>query len=533
MASRFKQIIVLAAALLELSQSTITNGQTTSYAGADYVTGTTPTGVTVSFQPGVQVNAGGYVSFTASTAIFTADGALTASDYVFADSGGSPVFSSVAISGSGTVVTFTLSTGNVITGTPTAVTLKAFTSLPSPQTITFDVAATGNTAQTGINGFLIIASPTITLTSADLGVATQPTGLQVVWTSPVAVASSQTITITANKPVFNAGITTGFTAAGTAVSAGSAAFTYSTSTTAITLTMSGGSVSVGQTLDISIPQAALAQLPSTGIVTLTIAENSVTVANAATGFGTIILASAVAGDPITFYNGTKSKFWIPMQPSFVPLLQTPEVHLLASALQGPEEDLQWFDRFLVTLPDGARVLEVGVRRQHLEQLTSSNRSTPRPRSFRQGGFQQLEVILGNDTRPLQVFKQGSFTVSGGSVTLAIAARHSYPPRFHGTPRTEYVHVQTESISFVLYGSHAGQEFPDNFSAQAKYVHMDLYCIEMIGEESFTGVLPEIWGIRPMSEEVKDMLLPPSKRRKEAACDGAASRATCFDADSRK
>lgn len=532
MTSRLQHIvIVFAAALLDLSQSqSITNGQTTAYAGADYITGTTPTGVTIQFQPGAQLNAGGQLSFTASTAIFAADGALTASDYAFQDSGGSPVFSSVAISGSGTIVTFTLQTGNVITGVTTAVTLKKLTSLPSPQTITFDVAATANTGQTGINGFLIISAPTITLTSPDLGVATQPVSLQAVWTSPVAVANTQTITLTANKALFNAGVTTGFTAAGTAVSVGGATFTYSTSTTAVTLTMSGGSVSVGQTLDISIPQAALALLPSTGVVTLTIVENSATVANAATGFGTIILASAVAGDPITFYNGTKSKFWIPMQPRFVPLLQTPEVHLLASALQGPEEDLQWFDRFLVTLPDGARVLEVGVRRQHLE--LTSNRST-RQRSFRQGGFQQLEVILGNDTRPLDVFKQGSFTVSGGSVTLAIAARHSYPPRFHGTPRTEYVHVQTESISFVLYGSHAGQEFPDNFTAQAKYVHMDLYCIEMVGEESYAGVLPEIWGIQPMSEEVRTMLLPPSQRRKEAACSETASRVTSCDADRRE
>merc|ERR1712151_1207196 len=60
--------------------------------------------------------------------------------------------------------------------------------------------------------------------------------------------------------------------------------------------------------------------------------------------------TVIGTDPLTIYQGKKVKFWLP-QNRLLPLLKTPDLTVLASAFQGPSEDLQWFDRFVVTLPD--------------------------------------------------------------------------------------------------------------------------------------------------------------------------------------
>merc|ERR1719373_842031 len=78
---------------------------------------------------------------------------------------------------------------------------------------------------------------------------------------------------------------------------------------------------------------------------------------------------------------------------------------------------------------------------------------------------------------------------------------------------EHVIIETDSIMFVMFASHAGTEFPNDLFMQSKYTHMDFIALE-INENlkpNFKGVLPEIWGLDEMSDEVYDMLIPPSEQ----------------------
>eukprot|EP00930_Biecheleria_cincta_P022759 TRINITY_DN16569_c0_g1_i1.p1 TRINITY_DN16569_c0_g1~~TRINITY_DN16569_c0_g1_i1.p1 ORF type:complete len:447 (+),score=71.08 TRINITY_DN16569_c0_g1_i1:25-1365(+) len=212
-------------------------------------------------------------------------------------------------------------------------------------------------------------------------------------------------------------------------------------------------------------------------------------------------AGLAVSDPITIYHGQKTKFWLPYWGKHL-LVQTPDLAVSASVLQGPRKDLQWFDRFYIKLPDGRQVVEVGVKRE------VPRNSTWRSRQLL---LSQLDIKLGGSQESLRERKNHAFESPDGQVKVAIGFRRHDTPRLRGDPITEYVNVETKSITFLLVASHAGNEFPDDVEMQNKYVHLDWITREMIGTQSFTGILPQIWGVqKPMSEEVASMLRSPAE-----------------------
>eukprot|EP00930_Biecheleria_cincta_P017332 TRINITY_DN13810_c0_g1_i1.p1 TRINITY_DN13810_c0_g1~~TRINITY_DN13810_c0_g1_i1.p1 ORF type:complete len:551 (-),score=64.27 TRINITY_DN13810_c0_g1_i1:161-1762(-) len=513
--------VLLLALGFALSGATISNGALSTFTTPGYVVGDQPTQMVFTFRPAVAITTSGTFSITASTAVFASDAVgIAGSAYSVSNAGGSPAFSGVDITTSSTRVVFNVNSGNIVTNADTSITLNtaALGVLPAAgTTVTFTISGTGNTDQTGIAGFLTIPAPPIVLNSANLAVGTTPISLRITITSPTSLADTGTIVLTFNKAVVQSGLTnTGLVIYGTAVTSGSSTFTWTSTTTAFTFTKTGGTLSTGHTVyfDIGTNPALPNDL---GAVTMGVSLGGTQIISSATGFGTIVSAASTGGDPLTIYNGNKTKFWLPLQ-GFFPLLRTPEIQLVASVFPGPNEDMQWFDRFIIFTAGGDKLVEVGVRRKELSVVNRTRR-----RAFQAGRFQQLEVTLGRSDRPLEVLKQELYSVAGGSVMLAIASRHSEPPRFHMMPQFEYVQVQTESISCVLYGSHAGTEFPNDLELQAKYVHMDFWCNEMAGVESFTGILPQIWQLEPMTDEVRAMLVPPSQIRQAAAAASAPLR----------
>jgi hypothetical protein len=212
-------------------------------------------------------------------------------------------------------------------------------------------------------------------------------------------------------------------------------------------------------------------------------------------------AGIAISDPITFYKGKKTKFWLPLEGEHL-LVQTPDLSIFASVFQGPRADLQWFDRFIIKLPDGRKVLEVGVKRESINQ----NKTTSR--QYRM--FSQLEVKLGNSQEPLRELKRTLYAFGGGAVKVGVGTQRFDPPRLHGQPITEFVNVETASISFYLVASHAGNEF-DDLELQKKHAHLDWITHGMVGTEKFTGILPQIWGVQqPLSSEVSAMLQSPTE-----------------------
>jgi len=129
-------------------------------------------------------------------------------------------------------------------------------------------------------------------------------------------------------------------------------------------------------------------------VNLQLMNSGSAVPGAVASQGVVILtANGVAvSDPITFYKGKKTKFWLPLKGEHL-LVQTPDLSIYASVFQGPNADLQWFDRFFIKLPDGRPVVEVGVKRDLINQNSSALRQ--------HRIFSQLDIKVGSSNEPLQ------------------------------------------------------------------------------------------------------------------------------------
>mmetsp|Transcript_60914 Transcript_60914/g.108176 ORF Transcript_60914/g.108176 Transcript_60914/m.108176 type:complete len:385 (-) Transcript_60914:249-1403(-) len=216
--------------------------------------------------------------------------------------------------------------------------------------------------------------------------------------------------------------------------------------------------------------------------------------------GWTVGAAVVGSDPITFYNGIRTKFWIP-EDKFTPLLNTPEVRILAQPLQGPK-DLQWFDRLSLTLPNGKSLVDVTTVR--------TEKSTPSTPCLTGACGKQIELTFGDKAQVSLYENTILFSSSDGNVKGAVYKQPYHVARTHGQNEIEHVHIETPSIAFNIYASHAGNEFPGDIAMQKKYVHLDFMIVSAnISSSKFTGVLPELWEVIPRSPEVQAMTAPPS------------------------
>lgn len=200
-------------------------------------------------------------------------------------------------------------------------------------------------------------------------------------------------------------------------------------------------------------------------------------------------------DPITFYGGKKYKFWLPPQTEVL-MLETSDVRLYGAVFAGPEKDQQWFDSFRVVLPDGSNVAKIGVKRDG--NLTASTDCSHKQ-------FESLSVELGKSFLPLQTLDTLKLSATE-TVKLEVNCRLQDPPLLWNT-RTEYMYFETSQLCFAITASHAGNEFPENRTKAVEFSHLDFVIMDMKGHTTFSGILPEIWEVKPRSDAVKVMLSP--------------------------
>lgn len=219
----------------------------------------------------------------------------------------------------------------------------------------------------------------------------------------------------------------------------------------------------------------------------------------------------VGGDPITRYGSASIKFWLPNF-ELVPLLRTPHLTLYASTFPGPSKDLQWFERFVVTSATESPIVQVSIK-----QNINLTRTLP-PRVF-----SQLDITIKSDPLPLKtmqpihVSKNGrevwqDYATEGGLVQLRVGRQEHSPPRVY-SKSYEYVYIQSPDLEFAIVPAHAAVEFRsdwemNNRSTAYEYTHVDMMIMHMQGQKHFGGILPELWGVKPMSDEVRAMTVAP-------------------------
>jgi len=499
---------------------------------AEYKATTTPTQIEIKSTHAQLVANGGAVVYTFDTAVFGNSVTPTCAGSV--TSGG---LSSVACSvgASGLVLTATLtSTGNAIdaaatlTLTVTASTAGDLLALPSAATQVQLTAVTANGGTDTLDGTSTVrvswfaqAAPTITLTSTDLNAGTTPSSLQVQFTTPFAVASGQTIVFTASQSVFTASVTTGAPVTGATLSG------YTTTSATVFTATLGANLAENTAVDITMPTAMMAALPSVaGAVTIDITLNSIVAFNDATGFGTIVASGGAGSDPIARLGNVVREFELPLYTKTL-LLESPDLVVHGSVFPGNPSE-QWFDRIILSTPDNMRFMEVKVKKD-LEHVNASQV----PRSF----FGTLDVTLGYGTveEPL-------------ATTSVKGPHHEVPFHFMGhhmlfrrvrrnaalsvttanTLPRECVDMAGNTVHLYVCSSPASEYYGDLNKLALRYMHLDLVFVEVKNFQLLSGVLPELWNVKPMSETTKSYLKQPKEPQAEcqklygasAVCDGS-------------
>lgn len=468
-----------------------------------YESASTPGSIIISTTHATSDSAGP-VAYTFDTALFGATKTPSCSASL---STGTATYT-CATAANGMTVTATLTGGYIAPGATMTFTITDaaagdIAQLPSTpgavQMNTLTANGGGDTLAGGsVDVFNVVPAATITLTSADMNAGTTPTSLRVQFTTPLPVSSSQTIAIFATQAVFTAASSpvTGFLDPGSIFSA------YSTSNTQNFAGTLSGNLARGTVVDFTLPTGMMAALPAVaGAVTLDISLNGDIALDDATGFGTIVSSGGiVSGDPVSWYGNLRTEFLLPIGRHTL-LLQTPDMIVVAWPFQGKGED-QWIGKVVVASKTGDAVVEVDVQ----ENLMKFDRNKIKPNAF-----ETLDVIVGPGASPSRlgqipdydeqvdhpeglVLKFARVTGTRGPVCLQ---DRYFPCRETVIVISKYAKVFIESSSAVEY-------FGSSKDA-VDHAHLDVQVTDMFHPETFSGALPEMWGLRPISAATKAMI----------------------------
>jgi len=199
-------------------------------------------------------------------------------------------------------------------------------------------------------------------------------------------------------------------------------------------------------------------------------------------------AGFVGDDPITFYNSVFRRFLLP-EGVLVPLLRTAEfeLHGAAGRIQGQD---QWIHRLVVTDLDGHPVLSIALR----ANLSDFNGS------LTEGSLMESLNITLDWLGGIPLTKMpssDSYALKWGSLSFAFGA----VPHFKvGRARAEMVVIEGNSAWLTIVAT--GGEGPEVEQA----AHLD-FVLQLRGDRgACTGVLPELWGLRPLSNKTVAMLV---------------------------
>lgn len=214
----------------------------------------------------------------------------------------------------------------------------------------------------------------------------------------------------------------------------------------------------------------------------------------------------MGGDPFTSYEGRRAQFWLPTSKATT-VITCDGMHLRAqvfgSGIAGDNQ--QWFHGFVVEL-FGAEMLNVHVR----EHASMHNALRPHKDDGVDIGVETVSAVSALRAQrhsaiagePLNVL---NVTVAGRDVRRTGAGEAgALAYTVSRADSTEAVAVKVGRTEFTLFSSVA-QKFAG--AKAAAFVHVDLKFTKIAAGDC-SGPLPEIWGVKPMTEATAQMLQPP-------------------------
>ena len=197
--------------------------------------------------------------------------------------------------------------------------------------------------------------------------------------------------------------------------------------------------------------------------------------------------ASVVGDPVSYFRGKRWEFSLP--PCMSLLLKVPDMELWGQPFYGLMGE-QWIEHLSVRA-GGAEVASIRIKRDIVLHQVS-----PPP----QGSFATLHLTIPEiDPEPLPLIPQPcDFVHSTGIGLVCNQARYLPGLKGLGAPPREAVVVYGQFVHLIITSSSAF-EYYMNGPLAAQHAHLDIDFLYMKNESSFSGLLPEVWGLRPLSE----------------------------------
>lgn len=233
-------------------------------------------------------------------------------------------------------------------------------------------------------------------------------------------------------------------------------------------------------------------------------------------------ASMSAGnDPIAWFGKDSKEFWLPVG-KLTPILHTRHLSMLASSFVGSPQE-QWMDRIVVTNSDGFRLADIRIKKNIAEFNRSRSSGT---------AFETIDLTLGMSSAPLTEMPKD---LEGGRkkyysrmevsvVTERLNKVFNWLP-FHidqayiGKARREAVIITSPDARFIIISSPATEYYGAVSYLSVDYAHLDIHILDMKNRASIRGLLPELWGLKKMSNRTRAMCTPPwSKEGQELKAD---------------
>lgn len=230
-------------------------------------------------------------------------------------------------------------------------------------------------------------------------------------------------------------------------------------------------------------------------------------------------AAYVGGDPITIFRGVEYKFEMPNF-QLLPLLQTSDLVLRGSAFPGEAAEEQWIEQVTVETLEGEMLLDVKIRHDIADFRRNDKLA---------GSFDTVEIrapywATGLLTMPENEGECGSRVPTDGQKVSAAdeclqTDKYVISPEFvhpqdiviqpfriknpaigldSATPFIEGVYIACKSMKLAVTSSSALEFYWDDKDDHRalKYAHLDIQFLDMQNASSWTGLLPEVWGLVP-------------------------------------
>lgn len=211
------------------------------------------------------------------------------------------------------------------------------------------------------------------------------------------------------------------------------------------------------------------------------------------GFSVLTTCPATAGDPVAYFgDDRKIPFWLPLG-IMMPLLRTSDVDIFGSTYRGlAGKHGQYFDRFVVA-SRGGLTMDVGLRRS-LDNMPTSQLPHDDNQLFRTHNVTDLKTMKVG-------IVEGHIRGDVGyddSYTQIMALHTKELPMLTPQPLpAEAVEVYSESVHFTICSAYVVENRPEKH-LYLDYGHLALQIVAMPESKHFTGIFPELWGLRPMS-----------------------------------